>query len=93
MPPLHYVHGSPGSPVCPKRSVPWDFDLFFLCVHVWLGPAKFYHGLSRSITVSVAGRGVGSPGVSKAPYGSARGLPRPTLPHVSHVLLRFITFC
>jgi len=26
---LHYVPGGHGSPVCPKRSAPWDFGNFF----------------------------------------------------------------
>ena len=26
---LHYVPGGHGSPVCPKRSAPWDFGHFF----------------------------------------------------------------
>ena len=43
---LHYVPGGHGSPVCPKRSAPWNFGNF-LRIQVLLGLAKFSHGLSR----------------------------------------------
>ena len=54
---LHYVPGSHGSPVCPKRSAPWDFGQFFLRIQVLLGLAKFSHGLSRYPWRAVGGRG------------------------------------
>ena len=91
---LHYVPGGHGSPVCPKRSAPWNLDQFYLWIQVLLRLAKF---VSRSTTVSVTGRGgkgMLSPGGSKAHYGSARVLPRMperSLP-VRHVLMGSLTF-
>ena len=41
---LHYVPGSHGSQ---KRSLPWCFSHFCLCVQVLLSLAMFSHGLSR----------------------------------------------
>ena len=38
---LHYVPGGLGSPVCPKRSVPWDFGHIFLCFQDLLRLVKF----------------------------------------------------
>ena len=42
---LHYVPGSHGSQ---RRSSPWCFRHFCLCVQVLLSLATFSHGLSRS---------------------------------------------
>ena len=38
---LHYVPGGPGSPVCSKRSVPWNFGQIFLCFQDLLRLVKF----------------------------------------------------
>ena len=38
---LHYVPGGPGSPVCLKRSVPWNFGHIFLCFQYLLLLIKF----------------------------------------------------
>ena len=45
---LHYVPGSHGSHGSQKRSSPWCFSHFCLCVQVLLSLATFSHGLSRS---------------------------------------------
>ena len=45
---LHYVPGSHGSHGSQKRSSPWCFYIFCLCVQVLLSLATFSHGLSRS---------------------------------------------
>ena len=45
---LHYVPGSHGSHGSQKRSSPWCFCHFCLCVQVLLSLATFSHGLSRS---------------------------------------------
>ena len=87
---LHYVPGGHGSPVCPKRSAPWDFGHFFLSFHVLLSFLTVYHGIRDGSW----GYGLLSPGGSKARYGSARGLPRMpvrSLP-VRHVLIGSLTF-
>ena len=44
---LHYVPGSHGSHGSQKRSSPWCFSHFCLCVQVLLSLATFSHGLSR----------------------------------------------
>ena len=44
---LHYVLDSHDSPICLKRSGPWDVGKFFLHIHALLGRAKFSHGHSR----------------------------------------------
>ena len=62
---LHYVPGSHGSPVCPKRSAPWDFWHFFLSFHVLLSFLTVYHGIRDGSW----GYGLLSPGGSKARYG------------------------
>ena len=45
---LHYVPGSQGSHGSQKRSSPWCFSHFCLCVQVLLSLTTFSHGLSRS---------------------------------------------
>ena len=45
---LHYVPGSHGSHGSQKRSSPWCFSHFCLCVQVLLSLTTFSHGLSRS---------------------------------------------
>ena len=45
---LHYVPGSHGSYGSQKRSSPWCFSHFCLCVQVLLSLATFSHGLTRS---------------------------------------------
>ena len=44
---LHYVPGSHGSHGSQKRSSPWCFSHFCLCIKVLLSLAMFSHGLSR----------------------------------------------
>ena len=44
---LHDVPGSHGSQSSQKRSSPWCFSHFCLCVQVLLSLATFSHGLSR----------------------------------------------
>ena len=44
---LHYVPDSHGSHGSQKRSSPWCFSHFCLCVQVLLSLATFSHGLSR----------------------------------------------
>ena len=69
----HYVPGGHGSPVCPKRSVPWDFGQFWLCMQVLLGLARFSKCLSRFPWRAVWGRGDAVPDRgSKAHCGSAQ---------------------
>ena len=53
---LHYVPGSHGSHGSQKRSSPWCFSHFCLCVQVLLSPATFSHGLSRSAVTAEARR-------------------------------------
>ena len=48
---LHYVPGSHGSHGSQKRSSPWCFSYFCLCVQVLLSLATFSHGLSRSAVI------------------------------------------
>ena len=87
---LHYVPGGYGSPVCPKRSAPWDFWSLFSLFSRFV---EFSHGLPR-YPWRVVGVRAASPGGSKARYGSARGLPRMpvrSLP-VRHVLIGSLTF-
>ena len=45
---LHYVPGSHGSHGSQKRSSPWCFSHFCLCVQVLLSLATFSHGLLKS---------------------------------------------
>ena len=60
------------------------FSLYFLCIQVLIGLAKFAHGLSRYIRDGPwEGKGL-SPGGSKAHYGS--------LP-ARHVMMGSLTFC
>ena len=49
---LRYVPGSPGSPVCSKRSVPWNFCHYIVLCFQDL--VKFSY---RSVTISVTSRG------------------------------------
>ena len=44
---LHYDPGVHGSPVCPKRSVLWEFCTLYLCIQVSLDLAKVCYGLLR----------------------------------------------
>ena len=62
---LHYVPAGHGSPVCPKRSAPWDFGNIFLCVQVLF-------------TVSVTGRAGKGAAESRMLQGALRTRPRPT---------------
>ena len=96
---LHYVPGDHGSPVCPKRSAPWDLDQFYLWIQVLLRLAKFFHGLPRYPWRAVGGRGCWVPeaprrtSVRPAFYHGCQNVPsRPVtfwwVPHVSHVLVK-----
>ena len=45
---VHYVPGGHGSPVCSKRSVPWNFGNIFLCFQDLLQEQRYIrwtHGL------------------------------------------------
>ena len=53
---LHYVPGSHGSHGSQKRSSPWCFSHFCLCVQVLLSLATFSHGLSRSVVTEARRR-------------------------------------
>ena len=44
---LHYVPGGSGSPVCSKRSVPWNFCQIFLCFQDLLRLVTFSYVASR----------------------------------------------
>ena len=92
---LHYVPGSHGSHGSQKRSSPWCFSHFCLCVQVLLSLATFSHGLCSS---SVKSRYVFSWSVkvcrdrgSPARYGLSRMVLRFT--PACHVLLGPLTFC
>ena len=74
---LHYVPGSHGSQ---KRSSPWCFSHFCLCIHVLLSLTTFSHGLSKVCRDIGALRSV-TDGSTFPP-----GLPRSV--GISHVLLR-----
>ena len=76
---LHYVPGGHGSHGSQKRSSPWCFSQFCLCVQVLLSLATFSHGLSRQ-RLAGALRSV-TDGSTFHP-----GLPRSVA--TSHVLLR-----
>jgi len=91
---LHYVPGCHGSPVCPKRSAPWDFCHFSFHRQVSLRLVQFSHGTSRYPWRAVAGNRLLSPGGSKAHYGSERFGPRSTTDANTFrpVLMRFLTF-
>ena len=87
---LHYVPGGHGSPVCPKRSAPWDF---WSLVSLFSRFVEFSHGLPR-YPWRVVGYGLLVPEAQRARYGSARGLlrmPVRSLP-VRHVLIGSLTF-
>ena len=53
---LHYVPGSHGSHGSQKRSSPWCFSHFCLCVQVLLSLTTFSHGLSRSAVTEACRR-------------------------------------
>ena len=68
---LHYV---PGSSVCSKRSVPWNFGHIFLCFQDPLRLVKFSY---VCFTVSVTSRGSDKPvclGSDKLCYGYPRSI-------------------
>ena len=44
---LHYVPCGPGSPVCSKCSVPWNFGHIFLCFEDLLRLVKFSYAVLR----------------------------------------------
>ena len=93
---LHYVPGGHGSPVCPKRSAPWDFWSLFSLFSRFV---KFSHGLPRYPWRVVGVRAA----ESRRLKGALRFGPRSTtdastfppgpsrsdrVPHVSHVLIK-----
>ena len=63
---LHYVPGGPGSPVCSKRSVPWNFGYIFPRFHVLLGFLTLYYGIRNKPPVCHGG--------GKVRYGYPRSI-------------------
>ena len=79
---LHYVPGSHGSHGSQKRSFPWCFSHFCLCVQVLLSLATFSHGLSRSAVTKARRRATVCQDGSTFHPGLLRSV------GTSHVLLR-----
>ena len=68
------VPGGPGSPVCSKRSVPWNFSHKFPCFQ---DPLRLVIFFLRSIMISVTSRGSDKPachGGAKVSYGCPRSI-------------------
>ena len=93
---LHYVPGGHGSPVCPKRSAPWDFWSLFSLFSRFV---KFYHGLPRYPWRVVGVRAAESRRLKGALRFGLRSTtdastfpPGPSrsdrVPHVSHILIK-----
>ena len=87
---LHYVPGSHGSPVCPKRSAPWDFGYFPLYIQVLTSSFAVFYGLLRNPWWAV---GRSCRGVPEAPRRTTV-LPRMPArsPQASYVLIGPLSF-